>query len=184
MAPDIRVYTIAEQLLACAYEQVSQTDGGEPTRACVVAGALAWDSCGGGCSQLTISLNNIYAASSFPVPAETTASQFGGNKCGHPMVVATMTATILRCVPGPGPNGEPPSCEDLAEAALIAVQDAAAVRAGVECCLMDMATRVDGVKVITGWTTGSQNFLGPEGFCGGSQLPIRVGILNNCACGD
>lgn len=185
MAP--RAFDIAQQLLECACEALEETEAECPDRSCVVAGALAWESCGDeSCGQLSVQLVNQFASSSFPTPAATTAGQFGGRDCGHALVVASFTITILRCAPTGGPNGEPPSCESLSAAAQTAAIDAEAIMYATACCLSTMYAERDenGRRLIENWLTGTQTYVGPAGGCGGSALPVQVAIINNCACGD
>lgn len=184
MAPDTRGYDVAQRLLECACEALDETEAGCPDRACVINGAIAWDNCQ--CGQLTVAMQTAYASSNFPTPAATTATTFGAAKCGHPIVARTYMVTILRCAPTSDDHGNPPSCEDLSEAAATADEDASAVYSAIQCCLADMfATRDEqGRRLIMGWSVGTQNFVGPEGYCAGSQFPVTVGLLNQCACGD
>lgn len=185
MAPPI--FDIASDLLDCACTALATTDAGCPDRACVLAGGLAWDSCGDdACGQLSVGFASQYASSNFPTPAATTAGQFKTGMCGHPLIVFNLMVTILRCVPSGGPDAEPPSCESLQAAAETAVTDALTVKYAIECCLVGMRDTRDanGRKVVNYWSTGTQNYVGPEGGCGGSQLPVTIGLINNCDCPD
>lgn len=182
MTDPLAAYTIAERLRICAYNRVAATVAGAPPRSCVITGEIAWDDCE--CGQLIVAITNSFASNNFPTPAISTALQFGASRCGHPIIVFEMTITMLRCVPGGGANGEAPSCTSLASAAQIAVIDAAAVRDGVLCCLsaMQVEKNASGVPTITGFTAGGQQFIGPQGNCGGSAMDVQVGVLSRCPC--
>lgn len=183
MAPDLRTYTVAETLLQCANDALADTIGGQPDRACVIAGALAWECiCGG---ELTVAITNNYTSSNFPTPSASTATSFK-SRCGEPIIVYNMTITMLRCVPLGDDQGNPPSCEALTAYALATVQDAAAIRDGILCCLADLVRSKDshGTPMITGFTAQNQDFVGPAGACGGSSMAIQIGLLSYCQCQD
>lgn len=183
MALDRRAYDIAQRLLDCAQDRLAETDAGEVDRACVITGALAWDDCE--CSQLTVAITSNFPSSTFPTPAANTAAQFAGGRCGQPIIVYTLTATILRCVPVSDDSGRPPTCEALAASALAAVQDASAVRDGILCCLSEMQREKDPVTnapTLSYFLSQSQDFVGPQGLCGGSAMTVQVGLINRCPC--
>lgn len=184
MAPDTRAYGIAQVILNCALDALTDTIGGQPPRACVITGAIAWDNCE--CGQLIVSLTSSYPSSNFPTPAANTATQFGAGRCGQPVTVYGLTISMLRCVPISDDQGNPPTCEALGEAALVAVQDASAIRDGVLCCLSSMLREKDdaGTPVITGFAVQNQDFTGAQGMCGGSQMTLQFGLLNYCPCAD
>lgn len=182
MAKDIRAYTLAALLLECARERLAETEAGAPDNACVITGALAWDC---SCSDLTVAITATYPSAQFPTPAANTASQFGAGRCGQPLIVVNMTVTMLRCVTGADENGTMPSCAALTADALIAVEDAAAVRDGVLCCLGDLLRTKDpdtNAPLLTGFVVGAQTMVGPAGSCAGSAMDVQLGILNRCAC--
>lgn len=184
MAPDVRAYTIASTLLQCALDELEDTAGGIPPRACVITGGIAWDDCQ--CGQLVVAITADYPSANFPTPAANTALQFGAGRCGQPITVYNLTVSILRCVPVSDEQGTPPSCDLLAAAALLAVQDASAVRDGILCCLSAMLRQKDanGTPVITAFTVANQDFTGAQGGCGGSQMMLQFGLLNYCPCAD
>lgn len=184
MAADVRAYTLAGRLLTCAQDRLEDTSGGAADNACVITGALAWDC---SCSDLTVALKSTYTSSSFPTPSATTAASFGSGRCGEPIIAITMTITMLRCVTGADNAGRMPSCATLTADALTAVEDAAAIRDGVICCLSEMLREKDPVthtSTIVGFTTGAQTWVGPQGSCMGSAMDVTLGILNRCPCED
>lgn len=187
MAPDVRIFDLAQRLLDCANDRLAETDGGaiDDGNACVITGAIAWDNCL--CGSLNVAITSGFPSSNFPTPSANTTQQFGAGRCGQPILVFNLTITVLRCVPVSDEQGNPPPCEALAASALGAVQDAWAVQAGVLCCLQDMLREKDPVtnaSVITAFAAQGQDFLGPQGACGGSAMTVQVGLLNRCPCSD
>lgn len=183
MAIDTRIYTIAQRLLDCALDRLADTTGGTPPRACVITGPIAWDNCV--CGQLVVAITDSYTSSNFPTPSASTAASFGAGRCGEPIAAYTLTISMLRCVPISDDQGNPPSCADLGASALVSIQDASAVTAGILCCLSEMLREKDsnGTPVITGFTAGKQDFV-TGGMCGGSAMTVQVGLLNYCPCAD
>ncbi len=181
-ADPLAAYTIAATLLDCAAARLADTPLGEPARACVISGGIAWDDCQ--CGQLTVAITGQYPSAAFPSPGDSTAATFSQSRCGLPILAISYEATILRCMPNADEAGNAPPCADLDAAAASASADAFAVRAGITCCLIDMARARDArnTPVITDFVIRAQNFLGPAGACGGSALGFVVGILNACYC--
>lgn len=172
------VYDIGVHIKDCVMERLAITTDGEPDRACVVAGEIAWDNCE--CGQLTVAMNSAYEAVSPNVPRSTTETP-GRRSCGPPLFTINYTVTILRCAPT-GTNTEPPSCDALEAFARGAAEDAWAVRAGVICCLDEAISQrlPNGTKLYRDFTVGTQTWVGPQGACGGSALPVSVTIDNGC----
>lgn len=182
MIDPLAAYNIAEMLRQCAFNKVAATAAGPPARSCVITGGIAWDDCE--CGQLTVAITRTFSSQNFPTPALNTAQQFGVGRCGHPIIVFDYTVTMLRCVASSSDGIGSPSCADLAASAQVTVIDAAAVRDGVICCLQTMLRARDsnGSQLITGFTAGDQQFVGPEGACGGSAMDVQVGVLYQCPC--
>ena len=113
MAPDVRVYDLAQRLLECANDRLAETDGGaiDEGNACVITGAIAWDNCL--CGSLNVAITSGFPSSNFPTPSANTAAQFGAGRCGQPILVFNLTITVLRCVPVSDEQGNPPPCEAL-----------------------------------------------------------------------
>lgn len=181
MAEVPQIYVNAQRIRDCVLDWLGEDDA--PARACVVAGNVAWDDCE--CGQLTVAFTQDSASANFPNPSSTTNQQWSMRSCGHPLVVWELNVTLLRCAPT-GEGQDAPSCQELEDYALRVVQDAIAVRKSVECCLQTLYSEKDvsGRKLITDWLTSSQYFVGPNGGCGGSNLPITIGMQAICECGD
>lgn len=171
-------YDIGVHIKECVMDWLEITSSGAPDRACVVAGEIAWDDCE--CGQLTVSMQNAYEASGTTVARSGTETP-GRRECGPPLFVFNYVVTILRCAPT-GTNTAPPTCDELEASARVATEDAWAVRSGVICCLSDaIKTRLpNGTKRYVDFVTGTQTFVGPQGACVGSALPVAVTIQNGC----
>jgi hypothetical protein len=172
------VFDIATHIKECVLVWLETTSKGLPERACVISGELAWDNCE--CGQLTVAIQNEYESSGTTVPRAGTETP-GRRSCGPPLYVANFMVTMLRCAPT-GKNTEPPTCDELEAFARAATEDAWAVRAGVICCLDEaISTRLpNGTKLYRDFVVGTQTRVGPQGACGGSQLPVAVTIDNGC----
>lgn len=171
-------YDIATAIKDCAYDWLSTTTSGAPDRSCVVAGAIAWDDCE--CGQLAVSLVSNYEASGTTTPRAGTITP-GRRECGPPLFVINFLVSILRCAPT-GTNTAPPTCAELDAAARIAAEDAWAVRAGVICCLTEAVKEQlpNGTRLYRDFVVGEQSWVGPQGACMGSELPVSVTIDNGC----
>jgi hypothetical protein len=171
-------YDIAQHIKACVLERLETTTDGLPERACVISGELAWDACE--CGQLTVAILNEYEASATGVARSTTDTP-GRRACGPPLFSIQYMVTMLRCAPT-GSNTEPPTCDELELFARGATEDAWAVRAAVICCLDEAISQrlPNGTKLYRDFTVGTQTRIGPQGACGGSQLPVSVIIDNGC----
>lgn len=172
-------YDIAVNIKECIEPYLAGTTEGLPNRSCVTSGDIAWDDCE--CGQLIVSMQTAYESDNFP--SEAAISEFPGRRsCGPSIFVFTYLVSMLRCAPTFGPSGEPPTCSKLDTAARIAAEDAWAVRAGVVCCLTEAVKerQADGTKLYVDFTMGTQTFVGPDGLCQGSTLPVTVGIQNGC----
>lgn len=182
-ADPLAAYTIAALILECAADRLADTDAGTPDRACVISGGIAWDGCED-CGQLTVAITGQYPTAAFPAPAGSNAASFRQSRCGQPVLGINLEVTILRCMPVGGADADPPACADLDAAARTASIDAFAVRAGVTCCLTEMARarEPNNTPVIVDFVIGGQSFVGPAGACGGSNLSVTVGIINACFC--
>lgn len=186
-ANPLAAYEIAQALLACASDRVSEAwaDTDPPpllARECVVWGAIAWDDCE--CGQLVVSIADQYPSNSFPTAATgATAAGATQGRCGSALWVIRYEVSILRCMPVQDEQGHSPTCEALDEAAQIAARDSWAVRSGIGCCLVSMAKDLlpNGSTEIADWQITGQPSTGPQGGCGGSSLGVLV-ALRNCLC--
>lgn len=172
------VYDIAVKIKECVLPWLETTSKGLPERSCVISGELAWDECE--CGQLTVAIQNEFEASGTNLPRSGTATP-GRRACGPPLYTANYLVTMLRCAPT-GTNTAPPTCDELEAFARMTTEDAWAVRAGVICCLDEAITAKlpNGTRLYHDFVVGTQTRIGPQGACGGSQLPVSVTINNGC----
>lgn len=183
----LAVHDTAQDLLACVCatldDFVLRADDypGCPTcRRCVVPGAPAWDSCADACTgetggQLTVNLARLYGSTNFP--AEDTQPQ-GVRGCRLPQfTVVDLVVTLLRCAPGPTPQGCPPSCEELEAAARTLHIDAVGLYTAITCCFAESGGGRRGRKYVL----GRQQPIGPEGLCVGIEQRVTV-ALPGCGC--
>lgn len=151
----------------CVVNSLATTpeSGGVPEkmRLCLsVPGAIAADSCE--CGQFAQTITRIQPTLTFPVDASNSPI-LGG--CGDRSMMAIVTATIFRCVPGLNSRGEPPTCDQLFAASLVQAGDEYAMRRGIECCLKDLKSVQR--RILDYRVTGS-DFIGPDGNCGGVSI--------------
>jgi len=166
-------FTVITGVGECVRAELAATAAGAPDRVCLsVPGAIAWDACD--CGQLALTVNRIYGSQTFPVAADGFANE---QSCGLPLAVADVTISMVRCVPGPDDQGNPPSCDELLAAAQTWHADVYAVRRGAACCLRSMVA----ANQVTEWTMAGTTAVGPEGLCAGSATQLFIG-LDACMC--
>lgn len=177
-ANPLAVFDIAMHIKDCILPWLETTSKGLPERACVISGEVAWDNCE--CGQLTVAMQSEYEAASSNVPRSGTATP-GRRECDPPLYTANYLVTMVRCAPT-GTSTKPPTCKELEDFARTSTEDAWAVRAGVICCLSAAIREKlpNGTKLYVDFVVGTQTRIGPQGACGGSQLPVSVTIHNGC----
>lgn len=149
------------------------TPEGIPERVCLlVPGDIAADGCD--CGQLALTIQRRYGSYTFPVEATGDEAAAG---CPPPILVGIVTLTLLRCVPGPDDDLNPPSCAALQAAAEGQDIDIATIRRTLACHLAELADQ----DQILHYTIGATVSNGPSGNCGGSDTTITIGV-NNCGC--
>lgn len=177
------MHDIATKIRDCILPYLEGTAAGLPDRACVTAGEIAWDDCE--CGQLAVSMVNKNAIDEVNQPRSTATSP-GHRRCGPPSMQMNFLVSMLRCAPNGGDNGDgtfaPPTCDQLSAAARISAEDAWAVMAGIVCCLNAAITErlPNGTRLYRDFTVGTQTFVGPNGGCMGSEVPVSVVIDNGC----
>lgn len=171
-------FDIAEHIKDCVLDWLETTSKGLPERACVISGETAWDNCE--CGQLTVAIQNEFESSAANIPRSSTTTP-GRRACGPPLYTINYMITMVRCAPT-GTSTKPPTCDELEVFARMATEDAWAVRAGVICCLDEAISKKlpNGTKLYEDFVVGTQTRIGPQGACGGSQLPVAVVIQNGC----
>lgn len=175
MPPPLTVYGIVQDLGECIRQALADSPGGEPQRVCIpVPGQIADDACD--CGQLALTVPRRYPSRVFPGEAVDDASQ---GPCGAPYLAFDVLVSVMRCAPSPDAQGNPPSCDELAQAALIKEADAWIMRQAAGCCLRDMED-ADRIAV---WLLRGDQDRGPSGSCVGVDLRLTIGIPH-CTCPD
>lgn len=178
-------WAIGERIKDCVIQYLEPLDHyseSSPYRATVETGVIAWDDCR--CGQLAVSLISAYPSSNFPAEraiGDEAGTVAGEGPCGPQFFIFQYNVTVLNCAPSGGANARPPTIDAVNNAAMVSVMDAWAVRAGVTCCMKELTSydNPEG-KIAHRYMIGTQTFVGPEGTCQGSELPVFVGIMNNC----
>lgn len=155
---------------------------GLPCRVCLaVAGSIVADDCGCTCGeldnrngQLAVTVPRIYPSATLWQPSVDNAH---GSKCGVPHLVAEVHVQVHRCVHTMTDDGEPPTCEQLLQDAVVWHSDAAAIRKAVGCCVRAMKA----AGTIRDYAIGETTALGEEGGCTGSDIRMLIAIPN-CTC--
>lgn len=161
-------FDVASILVSGINAALAGTLGGQPNRACVVPGAIAWDQCD--CGQLAISTSRWFYSENFPVE---TGPGTQGTPCMMPYLVGEFTVQLVRCMPSPQGRDLFVPCGELTSAARILIEDAYVVLETTRQLLCEL--RSD--DVIIDFTFSEQTTVGPEGGCGGTELKVLVGIV-------
>lgn len=179
----LAVYDLAAKIRDCILPFLEGTSQGIPNRVCITTGEIAWDDCE--CGQLAISAQTKNEANGPNDPRSGSATP-ARPPCGPPLMQFDYLISMTRCAPSGAEDSEgnplPPTCAQLDEAARIAIEDAWAVMAGVVCCLNEaVTTRLpNGTKLFHYFIVGTQTFVGPQGMCQGSELPVSIIVDNGC----
>jgi hypothetical protein len=166
--PNLEAYQIASDLVACITRELESTPDGTPPDfdACVTPGSITWDNCCPG--SIRASVQRQFPTQAFPEPILRPTA------CNAVQRVTEIKIVVLRCMPGPNADGEPPSCLQLDNKSQSIAADADAMWRGVDCCFQD--TDFDYVIV-------SITAVGPDGQCVGNEMVLQVGLTNWCGCG-
>lgn len=162
----------AQELLDCACTALRDyAPKGCPPRACVYNGGLdvAFDDCCAG--QLWVAWGGTRPTITFPDEIRDRIA----TQCGNASLVLEYEVGIARCAPTLDEQGNPPTCEQIAESALQMHQEAYIILRALMCCLEEW--RRAGLQAI--WT--AQTPAGDEGTCVGSVVRILVG-MSACPC--
>lgn len=160
-------YLIADDLRKCIEEQLIGSLGGVPQGfdSCVVPGSITWDNCCPGSLRLTVLRQ--YPTAQFPdLP-------FRPTPCDGWQRATEIQAVVLRCSPGPNPDGDPPTCERLDAAAQVQAEDYDALWRGTHCCFRNTEFE---------YMIRSIDAVGPNGQCVGVSMVVVIGLTNWCCC--
>lgn len=155
----------------CVVDELADSLGGIPNRVCaLVPGEIAWDNCE--CGMFAQTITGDVPSNTFPAPAVDART----GPCGPNLAVYSVTAQLVRCVPGANDNGISPSCDALLQAARVVEDDRVRLRTAITCCLREMHTAIE----IYNFAVGATTSLGPQGLCGGVQITYQFALGNVC----
>lgn len=162
------IVSVVRDLLECAKLRILQDDPAWSGRVCMNPySAPTLDDCCDG--QLQGTITRYYPYEQFPIDND------GLNPCHTGQMAADVTIGIYDCFTGMTGRGGARSCEDLDIATNRVTIQAAAVWAGVVCCLNELD--ID-------WVIRSQAPIGnDQGNCVGSELTLTLGLMSGCPCG-
>lgn len=160
-------FDVASILVSGIYDALVGTIGGQPNRACVVPGAIAWDQCD--CGQLAVSVSRWFYSENFPID---TGPGTQSTPCMMPYLVGELTIQLIRCMPSPENRDLFVTCSRLRAAAQMLIEDAFVVLETTRSILCEL--RSD--DIIIDFTFGEETSIGPEGGCGGVELRALVGV--------
>lgn len=164
--------TIVTGVGAAVVEDV-EAECGSIDRVCLlVPGEIAWDQCD--CGQFAQTITGIVGSSGFPTPALDTKQ----TPCGPNEVIISVTESLVRCVPGPDDNGEPPTCAALLDSAITLECDRYVMRHATRCYLKSLYDAYS----ITGFSVGNATAVGPSGLCVGVELSYSFGLSYHGCC--
>jgi hypothetical protein len=167
----LAAFAIVTGVGECVVAELADTEGGVPDRVClIVPGEIAWDTCD--CGQFAQTIVSVGPTDQFPTPSTGDIIA----PCASKLLVASVTLSLTRCVPGIQRNNEPPTCAQLLEAARILEDDRSAVRRAVFCCLKEFLRAYR----IFNMTLGTGVSVGPQGGCAGVELTYQFSIPSDC----
>lgn len=168
------VGNIAVQLVENVATALVGTSSGRPGRACFMPGTeVAWDDCE--CGQLALVITQSLPSRRFPQAA---IDQW--TPCHDLIMVFDMQLSLVRCVPGPGTNGEAPTCTALSAAAIVQEEDRYVMWAALNCFLRSLSD--SSPKIISDYIINDAPTLGPQGSCGGIQINFKLSQYIPCEC--
>jgi len=174
-------YLVASNIVTgVASALATQSLAGAVNRTVVVPGVqVAWDNCD--CGQLALVVPRHYTSRDFPIDTSTLKT---GN-CDNTYVVADMYLSLVRCVPGPDEDGNPPTVTDLNRAAEVSFGDMWIMRQTLTCLLRTYyeSPPVAGLRIAE-WLVTDDVGLGALGGCAGRELHFKVAWWADCGCGD
>jgi hypothetical protein len=171
MALDLTAGPLAQGLLACLCRALEISIAGPVCQCCLHPGtAVPMDlccDCGPGQGQAAVRIVSIYPTVAFP------AQSFTQERCPTSTLAVVLEMVVYRCAATMGDDGSPPSCEAMTHDALVAADDAAAMRCAVTCCLAQAAPDVR-------FVLGAWQPLGVLGACHGGSMQVTVEISQFC----
>jgi hypothetical protein len=164
-----RVPVLADRLLTCLCDALDASLGGPVCRCCLAPGvAVPMDvccQCGAGDGQAAVRVAQIYPTTSFPDPIVQSS------RCMQMEWAVVLEMVVYRCAATLDDSDppQPPTCEEVTRDALVAADDAAAMRCAVTCCF-----GADPCE--PGAVPGAWQPIGPSGGCHGGAMQVTVAL--------
>jgi len=168
------VMDIATPLLAGVVAVLATSTGGPVAHNYITWGEVVHDWCQDDCGQAVLSIGSTYPSNDFPSP------YVGSINCDPVLLAVNMSLEIIRCVPVPDENGNPPLDSALTAATSTMLSDAHVSRETVRCLLNGY--REAQPQLIQNYYIGTSTPVGPSGGCGGSRLEFIVSWQTGCRC--
>lgn len=148
---------VAQWLLDTVTVALEDCSRGKISRSYIAVGDIVWDDC---CGMLVVAPERVFRSQTFPQEAGDLEICFGGT------VAISLVVTLVRCIPGSDPKGNPPSAAALQAAYSEVMGDAAVVYNAVVSDLPDGWVRANPV----------QSFVGAEAGCIGVETRVIIGV--------
>lgn len=138
-----------------------------PAICCITAGRPVIVECCQGIAW--VRMVNAYPTTAFPSQDRTPSN------CVPPAWALVVEVGVARCVPQPCGELSPACCETELDVAMLLLEDFAAIRRMVTCCLPP-EIRPD--EIVAGaWTVTD-----PEAGCVSGSMQLTIRVLDACAC--
>lgn len=164
------LYDLCKEYLGACVEAVALSPGGPIDRAFVAPGNPAWDCC----PQLTVHAGGPAIADTAPLsPPLQPGHRIADVGAVH---LVTMTATVIRCSPGVGENGELPTAAELDATSQETLGDLWSIWNHVATLKREglIFAAPDGNAKTREMFFDPAVALGTQGGCSGWQVQIRV----------
>lgn len=125
------------------------------------------------CGQLDAWVTRSYRTRVFPNDDAGVVTN-----CDDFKIVFDCKVRLVRCVPVPDDNGNPPKDAKLTQAAVLQSQDAWAIWGTLSCILSELAD--PSVTIIADWQVYDQTSVGPLGGCAGTETSFRFSLIPQC----
>jgi hypothetical protein len=171
VAVDTSPGPLAQALLQCLCTALETSIAGPVCQCCLHPGTvvpmdLCCD-CGTGQGQAAVRIVSIYPTRSFPTQT------FLVERCPPGELAVVLEMTVYRCAATMDDAGNPPSCAAMTHDALVAADDAGAMRCAALCCFGQLDP--DLLVVLGAWQP-----LGVAGACHGGSMQVTVRASNLC----
>lgn len=171
MTIDTVASDLAAKLLNCLCSALVGTLAGPVCQCCLHPGTFVpmdvCCDCPDGQGQAAVRVRSIYPSTRFPAAAATPEN------CPTATFAVVLEMTAYRCAATLDDAGNPPTCLAVTHDALVALDDAAAMRRAVNCCLR--ADTAVGAYVIGEWQP-----VAVQGGCHGGTMSVTVQAADCC----